>query len=176
MKMISRNIPCAESGNPVQNPLFTPVFSARGIFAGRDDSTKMRVGIIVLFTSTAAAALLPQSAAIPQPRAAAISHRARTPAMLEDLGAATSFIAIASAFGISSAVSRMSSPAGEDIVPSAVAGERNPLAELPTPSVLSLLYAAIIGLAGKDLVESGASASPHSPRLGSARLGSLKLA
>lgn len=70
-------------------------------------------------------------------------------------GTATSFIAIAFAFGVFSAVSRASAPAGEDIVPSAVTGERNRLAELPTPSVLLLLYVAIIGLSVYDLVDSG---------------------
>jgi len=74
--------------------------------------------------------------------------------MVEDGGAATAFLAIASAFGVSSAVSRARAPAGEDIVPSAVAGESNRLAELPIPSVLSLLYAAIIGLSVADLADS----------------------
>ena len=64
------------------------------------------------------------------------------------------FLAIATAFGISSAVSRMSAPAGEDIVASAVAGDRNRFAELPTPSVLSILYAAILCIAVKDQVDS----------------------
>lgn len=104
-------------------------------------------------------------AALAEPQLVATIHRARTPAMLEAVGSVTdflasnqkvaAFLAVASAFGISSAFSRMSSPAGEDIVASAVAGERNRFAELPTPSVLSILYAAIIGLAVKDLVTSG---------------------
>ena len=82
-------------------------------------------------------------------------QRATAPVMVGDISAATTFIAIAATFGISSAVTRASSPAGEDIVPSAVAGERNRLAELPTPSVLSILYAAIIGLSVADLADSG---------------------
>ena len=86
--------------------------------------------------------------------------------MLEDVGSVAAFVAsnkkvaaflaIASVFGISSAVSRMTAPPGDEIVASAVAGERNRFAELPTPSVLSLLYAAIIGISVKDLTASGA--------------------
>ena len=112
----------------------------------------------LLLCCSPAAGLLAPTATIAvrreqQARSIAV-RRTRPPSMVEDGGAATAFLAIASAFGVSSAVSRARAPAGKDIVPSAVAGESNRLAELPTPSVLSLLYAAIIGLSVADLADS----------------------
>eukprot|EP00964_Phaeocystis_antarctica_P032782 scaffold18583_cov57-Phaeocystis_antarctica.AAC.1 len=106
----------------------------------------MRTSAAALLLSCCSVAGLASSAAsVVQPRLAACVHRrAPTPAMLEDAGSVAAFLAsnqkvaaflaIGSLFGISSAVSRMSAPAGEDIVASAVAGDRNRFAELPTPS------------------------------------------
>ena len=120
---------------------------------------------LLLSCCSPVAGLVSSAAAVVQPRLAACVHRrAPTPAMLEDAGSVAAFLAsnqkvaaflaIGSLFGISSAVSRMSAPAGEDIVASAVAGDRNRFAELPTPSVLSILYAAILCIAVKDQVDS----------------------
>ena len=120
---------------------------------------------ILLLSCCSVGGLASSAALVVQPRlAAAVGHRVHPPAMLEDAGSVAaflgsnqkvaSFLAIGSLFGISSAVSRMSTPAGEDIVASAVAGDRNRFAELPTPSVLSILYAAILCIAVKDQVDS----------------------
>ena len=133
---------------------------------GADSQIPMRNSVaILLFSCCSVASLASSAAAVVQPRlAAAVGYRVHPPAMLEEASSiaaflesnqkVATFLAIGSFFGISSAVSRMSSPAGEDIVASAVAGERNRFAELPTPSVLSILYAAIFCIAVKDQIES----------------------